>query len=169
MKSIAFYLCACCLAALVPFASSNSGDELNEAKFQGWPAEFGGRQLEQLPLSKRERSFASGFPGRVAKFTDGSRVLIMRWVTERTRKLHPSTHCFKGLGYDVRPRPIRIDSQGRRWGCFEAKKNGRHLVVYERISDARGGAWTDVSAWYWAALTNRTRASWWALTVVENR
>jgi len=169
MRNIAIYLFACGFAALVPFASYEPDHVPDETTFHGWPTEFQGKPIEQLQLSERERAFASGFPGRVAKFTDGSRMLIMRWVTKRTRKLHPASHCFKGMGYTVRPLPIRIDSQGVGWGCIEAKKNGRHLVVCERIFDNLGNAWTDVSSWYWAALMNRTRGTWWALTVVKNR
>ncbi len=170
MKSMVLYVLACCLAALVPFVGPDRGNvTTDETTFPGWPAEFQGKPIEQLPLSGREKSFASGFPGRVATFTDGSRRIIMRWVTKPTRKLHPASRCFKGIGYDVRPLPIRINNQGRHWSCFEAKKNGRHLLICERISDNSGNAWTDVSAWYWSALLNETRGSWWAFTVVEHR
>ncbi|MFH1116782.1 MAG: hypothetical protein V1792_22935 [Pseudomonadota bacterium] len=168
MKSIAFYLFACSLAALVPFAGFERGNvAVDETVFPGWPAEFHGKPLVQLPMSEREKSFASGFPGRIATLGDGKRTIIMRWVTKPTRKLHPASHCFKGFGYNVRPLPIRIDGQGRHWSCFEAESNGRRLLVYERISDDRGNAWTDVSAWYWAALLRRTRGSWWAVTVAD--
>jgi hypothetical protein len=31
--------------------------------------------------------------------------------------------------------------------------------------DEVGGAWTDVSAWYWASVRDRTHRPWWAVTV----
>lgn len=169
MRSKTFYLVTCLLAALVPLLPLASRPRVGEmdAAFPGWPAEFEGRTLTSLPLSERELRFNGGFPGRVARFTDGRREVIIRWVTEATRKLHPASDCFEGVGYNVKPLPLRVDDEGRRWGSFRAEKADETLRVYERIYAGTGESWTDVSAWYWAALGETAAGPWWAITVAE--
>lgn len=137
--------------------------------FSGWPTRHEGRPLKRLPLTHREERFSLGFPGRIAKFTDGSRMVIVRWVTKETRKLHPASDCFKGIGYAVQPLPIHIDAQGTRWGCFKGTRDANNILVFERIFEDAGAGWTDVSAWYWAAVLRQTHGPWWAVTVVESQ
>jgi hypothetical protein len=168
MRSNGFYLVACLLAALVPWLSVNSrqSGETSGIAFPGWPAHFEGRELKMLPLEERERRFMEDFPGRIARFTDGEREIIIRWVTEGTRKLHPASDCFEGVGYNVHPLPLRVDGAGERWGSFKAVRGNEQLRVYERIYTDTGQSWTDVSAWYWAAGENAL-GGWWAVTVAE--
>jgi hypothetical protein len=168
VRGIGIYLVACCLAALAPLTHYEGADKTGQAEFIGWPVQFEGRSLKQEPLSKRENRFASGFPGRIAKFTDGDRMLIMRWATRKTRKLHPASDCFRGSGYRVKPLPIHVDRSGAQWGCFEGERDGHKVSVRERMFDSEGNGWTDVSAWYWAAFLGRSHGPWWAVTVVEN-
>ncbi len=53
------------------------------------------------------------------------------------------------------------DEEGRRWACFLARKGGNVLRVRERICAAEGdGAWTDVSAWFWAAALGKSEGPW---------
>ena len=177
------YLIACVLAGAMPFvavrvasdAVHNGGARAHD--FPGWPAQFDRRALTELPLTERELRFQDDFPGRTARFTDGRREIVMRWVTEPTRKLHPASACFAGVGYDVRPLPLRVAADNTRWGCFAATRRDERLRVCERISDAAtitaiigadARSWPDVSSWYWAALTNRVaHPPWWAVTVAE--
>jgi hypothetical protein len=49
---------------------------------------------------------------------------------------------------------------------MSATRNGRTMRVRERIYDDAGHNWTDVSAWYWAALFGGD-GPWWAVTVAE--
>ena len=61
-----------------------------------------------------------------------------------------------------------IDADHRRWGVFEASRQGQRMVVRERIYEASGaGSWTDVSSWYWAAALKRSPGPWWSVTVAE--
>lgn len=167
MRRTTFYIVACLLAALAPWLSVQpQPHEASSVLFPGWPTQFEGRALTALPLSERERRFGSDFPGRIARFTDGNREVIVRWVTEATRKLHPASDCFEGIGYRVRPLPLRVDEAGARWGGFTATRGGEKLRVYERIY-SETGSWTDVSAWYWAAAGQKTAGPWWAVTVAE--
>lgn len=155
-------------AAVRPlWATAPLGGEKAAMTFPGWPDTFEGRALIPLAASAREARFAAGFPGRVAAFSDGERTIVLRWVARETRKLHPALHCLRGLGYAVLPGPVWRDGGGRCWGSTMAERYGRTMQVRERISDERGGEWTDVSAWWWDAWRGRSTGPWWAVTVFE--
>ncbi len=166
MAKILFIL-ACGIAFLAPFLLTNEKSSKSEtASFQGFPNKFEGFKLKELGLSDRENYFSQDFPGNIGRFTDGRREIIIRFVTEATRKLHPAKDCFEAIGYQTKPLPLKIDD-GKRWACFSAKKQTESLRVCERITDDSGGEWTDVSAWYWSAFS-QTGGKWWAYTVAEN-
>jgi hypothetical protein len=134
-----------------------------------WPKSFEGRELHRLPLSAVDQRFADRFPGQIARFTDGKRIIIARRVQEPTPMLHSAAVCFRGLGYRVdTPRAVK-DGKDVLWSCFGAERDGESYRVCERIYDRKGGAWTDVSSWYWAAILGRTERPWYALTVVTQR
>lgn len=153
--------------AVRPLFGDSGGVREVAAAFPGWPATFDGRVLTPLEPSEREARFAAGFPGKVAAFTDGERTILLRWVARETRKLHPAAHCLRGLGYSVRPGPVWRDAAGRNWGTTRAERGGRSWTVRERICDAAGGEWTDVSAWWWDAWRGCSGGPWWAATVFE--
>lgn len=167
MRGYSLCLAACVFAAVMPLIPWKGSPEQSEFQFPGWPSHYENRSLKQLALSEREQRFARGFPGRIAKFTDGRRTIVMRWVRQRTRKLHPATDCFRGIGYAVKPLPVRVDSQGNLWGSIECSKGNEKTKVCERIRDEAGRSWADVSSWYWGALLGGTDGPWWATTVVE--
>src|SRR3954466_11032832 len=113
-----YYLIACVIAALMPFVSARfqtPGTGAALSPFPGWPSTFEGRTLTLLPLSEMEKKFATGFPGRIARFSDGEREIIIRWATEATRMMHPSSDCFQGLGYSVKPLAAHRDESGSLW------------------------------------------------------
>lgn len=133
-----------------------------------WPATFENRTLVPVELSAAEQRFHQGFPGAVARFTDGERELIFRWTTLGTRKLHPSADCFRGLGYQVTPLAPRVDGRGARWGCFRASRGSLQLLVRERIADsASSQSWCDASSWYWSTLLRQSAGPWLAIAVIE--
>ena len=169
MFRIACYLSLCLLAAAVPFLPHDKAKPTGGAVFPGWPNSFEGSPLRQLPLSTVEQRFERSFPGRMARFSDGSREIVMRWVMESTRKLHHASHCFKASGYSIEPLPIKIDVNGNNWGSFRAVRGSEELVVYKRIYDETGQSWIDVSSWYWAAFWGKSRGPWWAVSVAEKR
>lgn len=160
-------LCAAVLplfarGSVPPILQPNASQEWAEARWL--PADAAPLRL---PLTTLEESFASRFPGHIARFSDGRRAWIVRVMDRPTRMLHPAADCFRGLGYDVEPPRVRLDARERSWRCFAAEKNGRRLKVCERIFDAGDGNWTDTSAWYWSALLGGQRGPWWAVTQVE--
>lgn len=155
------------LAALRPFADSSVAQSPQSASFPGWPKDFQGHALEPLPLTNKEQKFLSDFPGRIGKFSDGRREIILRWITRETRKVHPASDCFRGAGYSVRPLPVRIDGEKAHWGCFEAKRDGASLRVCERIRDGSGKNWADTSAWFWSAFLRESQGPWWSEVIAE--
>jgi hypothetical protein len=152
---------ACVFAALAPALSRNESDSRTTLDVQPrWPTHFQGRMLTELPLSAREQTFLDGFPGAVARFTDGERDIVMRWVTQPTRRLHPAEDCYRGLGFAVSAARIVTDNDGARWRCFGATRTDAAHEVCEQLQDLEGQRWTDVSAWYWAAVLERSRGPW---------
>lgn len=157
---------ACVIAAFVPLLGARP-QPAPAGNFPGWPTHFAGKPLRALALGPIEQRFAEDFPGRIGRFSDGERELVIRWVSQETRKLHPASDCFKGTGYSITPQPLAVDADGKRWGTFVARRRDERVAVRERIHDAAGNQWTDVSAWYWAATTGKSRGPWWAITIAS--
>lgn len=154
----------CTAAALAPLAKDAASIDGQASAFPGWPDRFEGRPLTRLPLSALEQRFQQAFPGKVARFSDGRHEVILRWVSEGSRKLHSAADCFKANGYALTPQPILVQGN-QRWSGFIAGKGSQRLLVRERIADGAGGEWSDVSAWYWAVQLGQTRGPWWTVTV----
>ena len=130
-----------------------------------WPREWNGEALRPLALTEVEARFARQFPGALARLTDGRQVLVMRHVNQPTRMLHPAADCYQGIGYRIEAQQLEKDAQDAMWRCFEAVRGDVRQRVCERIEDAKGQAWTDTSAWYWAAVMGKTTGPWQAVTV----
>lgn len=169
MQRSNLYLVACLIASLMPILTPYSGQAgvKRNVEFAGWPTQLESKTLTSLPLTALERQFAADFPGRIGRFSDGEREIVVRWVTEATRQMHFASDCFQAIGYTVKPLPVRRDEQGSLWASFEATKDNERLRVYERINNDAGESWTDVSAWYWSALRHEDRGPWWAITIAE--
>ena len=160
------FFALCVAEAVAPIFSGPAIVSVNG--FPGWPAEFEQRLLHELPLSDADARFGAGFPGKIGRFTDGERELILRWVTAGTRKLHSSADCFRGLGYEVEFAPALLDGKGSRWSCFTAIRGPHRLRVRERITSSDGlESWTDVSAWFWITLLHHSSGPWMAITVID--
>jgi hypothetical protein len=170
VNRVRILLAAALLAALMPLTGLGFG-ATHGAREAGaippWPREFQGRALTRVPLAESERRFLADFPGDIARFTDGERDLILRWVTGPTRRLHPADDCYRAWGYEVGAPTIRADRDGVRWRCFIALKDGRERRVCEQVRDAEGAHWSDVSSWYWAATLDRTAGPWLVTTVSD--
>lgn len=134
-----------------------------------WPQQWRGLALQPLARSAVEQRFAERFPGRIARFrvADGDE-LVLREVQRPTRMLHPAADCWRGIGWQVgTARLVRDDADQALWRCFEATHDGQRVRVCERIVDAQGQAYTDTSAWFWAASLGRSVGPWQALTRVQ--
>ncbi|MBX7173194.1 MAG: exosortase/archaeosortase family protein [Pyrinomonadaceae bacterium] len=166
-KYLVVFFVACLSGIITPFFANRSNE--NAAKnLTEFPNSFENKQLQELELSEKEKYFLEDFPGEVKRFTDGRREIVIRFVTEATRKLHPSSDCFSAIGYEIKPLQLKLDEQNKKWSCFSAQKNNEKLKVCERIFTNSGESWTDVSAWYWSALSDVNSSGYWAITVAEN-
>ena len=167
MKSKGIWILLHLFATLVPLFSVSDIGWNKPAQFDSWPTDFHGKPLVRLELSGIEKTFGKGFPGHIARFTDGSQEIIIRWLRKETRKLHPAGDCLKGDGYTVKPAPMLLDVNGNRWGCVHARRDRIELDVCEIIYDEEGNSWSDVSSWYWAAILRKTEGPWWAVTIAK--
>lgn len=157
-------LLAAAVAALAPLIPRPAPAEAPAEV--AWPATWEGRPIVPMPPAPEDARLAAGFPGRIARFSDGRRQVVLRRVTEPTRRLHPARDCFAAIGYRTRPLPMRRSGEAYS-SCFEARRDGRRSRVCERIVDAEGASFADVSSWWWPALLGRSRGPWLAATVVE--
>jgi exosortase/archaeosortase family protein len=105
------------------------------------------------PTTLRPDKIEDPFFEHAARFTEGNRTTVMRFVPEKTRRLHPASECFRGLGYTI----------VHRQDGFEATRGETRLRVHERIYDEKQ-IWTDVSEWYWSD----SKGPWWSMIVVES-
>jgi hypothetical protein len=155
---------AAVLRSLPQDAAASSTERVME-----WPAAWRGRPLRPLALSEVERRFAQGFPGKIVRLTDGQDMLIWRHIARPTRMLHPATDCYRALGWRIREERLEQAKDGGRWRCFIAEQDGKKaLRVCEHIEDSTGQAFTDASAWYWAAITGQSTGPWQAMTVASS-
>jgi hypothetical protein len=166
--AIAAFLVAVLVAAMSPLLARSSDAAAGaNTNFPGWPSTYEDRALTQLPLTSGEAAFVRDFPGRVGRFSDGRREIIIRWVGAPTRRLHPSADCFRGSGYSISPMPVRKDATGAAMSCFRASHAADRPTVCELIRDEHGASWPDVSAWYWSGLLGGSAAPWWSFVVAE--
>lgn len=170
MKSLPLllFIGLCLSIALLPvLPQQHAATQASTAAFPGWPDTYQNQPLQPLPLSAQEHLFNSGFPGRIAKFQVGEQAIILRWIHAPSRKLHSAAVCYRGSTYVINHQPLYKSPQGGLWGAFQAQKDEEVIHVREQIRDQQGQMWTDVSAWYWAALLGHSQGPWWAVTEVR--
>lgn len=164
MKTVGTLMLSMIAAALTPLLASERAHSESGAPLE-WPHEFRGRPLMRVEFNDDARRFLANFPGSVARFTDGEYDIIMRWVHEPTRRLHPAEDCYRGWGYEVAQSRIHNDGDGTRWRCFKAKLGAQEREVCEQMRDLEGQHFTDVSAWYWSATLHETDGPWLVTTI----
>lgn len=163
--ALAMLLCVLWSAAAALRAPATEADAVSAHE---WPSQWDGAPLRPLALSEVEQRFADRFPGAIGRMTDGQQTLVMRAVNRPTRMLHPAADCYRALGYRIEQARLERDAQERLWRCFVAQRHGTaNFRVCERIVDAQGTAFTDTSAWYWAAASGQSHGPWQAVTVAR--
>jgi hypothetical protein len=163
------FLLLCVLAALRPLGTDQRlrTDSAEDTGFPGWSSAPLPSGLAPLELNPRDARFAEQFPGRITAFTDGRSTWIVRWLARPTRKLHPAADCLRATGYTVTPEPIFAAADSSHWGVVSASRGREKLIVHERIIDPDGREFTDVSAWFWSAVLEKSKGPWWCLTRIE--
>jgi hypothetical protein len=155
-------------SALLPVLHGRaSGHESASRPEMEWPRELDGQPLRPLALSKVEQRFAAHFPGHIGRFQSEAGAVTLRVADRPTRMLHPAADCYRGLGYSIRDARLEHDRHARLWRCFTAWRDGRSVRVCERIEASDGEAFTDTSAWYWAAALGRSQGPWLAITKAQ--
>ena len=167
LANCAFGLAALAAAAAPLMRHPSMAGSSAGPPFPGWPTHYDGRALTPLPMSEREQAFGRDFPGRIGRFSDGTREIVLRYVTEPTRRLHPAADCLKAVGYTVTPAAARRERSGAPMSCLNAVRSGQRLNVCEIIRGDHAESWPDVSAWYWNALIGSARGPWWSVVVAE--
>ncbi len=156
-------IAAAALTAAVPLLPQTKGAPIES---RPWPTSFEGRKLTPIAPGPGDALLARGFPGRVARFSDGRRQIVLRQVARPTRLLHPPRDCFAALGYRIEPLPMQSIAGGRA-SCFAAVRGQTQLNVCERIADAAGNSYPDVPSWFWPAMLGTGRGPWLAAMTVE--
>ena len=164
---LALFAIACLLAAAAPFLARDGAPAATAIPFPGWPDRFEGKEIRQTGLSPEEQAFNGKFPGKMARFTDGSRWIVIRWVTEPTHRVHSGADCLQSAGYAMEPQDLWRDGEGQVWSVWKATGRSGTRRVRERCYDTRGASWSDVLSWFWAAILGRTAGPWWVVTVEE--
>jgi len=152
-------------AAALPFLDRPELERATQTSFTGWPSTYEGRTLFPLRSDAPQAQFTDGFPGRIARFTDGEREYLFRYLERPSRSLHAAGDCYKGSGYRVSPLPLHRDDNGELLGCVAATRGDESVRVCERVFNAAGESWYDVSSWFWAALLKQSTGPWWAVTI----
>ena len=134
-----------------------------------WPDLFEGDPLQPVELTEREEYFLRQFPGSLARFVCGEREVILRQVNRASRKLHPSTHCFRASGFSVGKPERRRHNQTGFWLSYRISKEGKSYQVREQVYSVDGVQnWAEVESWYWDAFWDRAgEGPWRAVTVIE--
>jgi hypothetical protein len=153
------------MAALIPLVPDPAGPARPDTA--SWPASFEGRKLIPLPPAAEDRILARRFPGRVARFSDSRRQIVLRRLDSATRRLHPASDCYRAIGYRIEPAPMRLVEGRGPASCFIARRGGRVFLVCEQVRDPAGRSWPDISSWYWAALLGASQGPWLASLTVE--
>jgi len=161
------FIVLCLASAFLPLFSADDKAETKAPQNFVWPTRFEGKELKELELSARELKFSKNFPGEIKRFSDGQREILVRWIKSPNRKVHPSSDCFKGFGFQITAQPLHQDSHSNLWGCFIASKDDEQLLVREIIYDANQQNFSDVSAWYWSAVMAKSEGPWIAYTVAQ--
>jgi exosortase len=159
-------------AILVPWMTwRTSAQSTGEAPVTIVPSHFTFNGLTlpllALPASATEVEFARSFPGTLSSHRWGDAQVILRSTRQATRKLHPSRDCLRAAGYRTSHAITVRAADGSEWSRFTASRDGDRFTVHERIiSEQDGRSWTDVTAWYWAALRRPLNGPWRAETVI---
>lgn len=172
------------LAGLAPLIPARTSPPRLRGGFPGWPARWLGQPLERLPDTAMDRRWAAVAPGPLARFAlaDGSE-LLLRWVDQPGREVHPPEDCYRGNGYRVASMPpvhapVAVPGTGAAarqgeaviWRRFRAEREGAAWEVRGVIVSRTGETYPDSGWWWWRVMGPgaRDRGPWWVITT-QNR
>lgn len=160
----AVYVVVCAAAALAPLVTG--GAARAPVRFPGWPSHFDGHELTRLPDPPEEAAFYAGLALRHARFSDGRRMLLLRWADTDVGGFHLSDACFRAYGYTLGPFQHGTREDGRPERCFVATRETERLEVCEHIRDATGRSFGSTEEWRREHLLRRAEPPFWGVSVV---
>ncbi len=168
-RGILVFGLACLAAVFSPWVQAPSSRH-PASDFPGFPQSLAGVPLIPRPLSPVETRAAQTVPGRVGRFAWGSGELVLTWLAKPSRSLHPARDCYRGIGATCRALPETLNAAGQAQGRLMVTRKGRqYQIVYEQVIDADGHSYSDVGAWFWAAILGQSRGPWWAIRYAESK
>ena len=163
MAMAAFFAMAALCMAWRPSIRHGGGET---TQFPGWPEAFEGDELVEEPQSELEQTFAKNFPGRIGRFRAGRRMVILRWTTRPTHRVHGAAYCLRATGWSIDA--LRLEGADRdAWSAFRATRGDEALDVREQVRGADGTTFADVQTWFFNAIFRRCAGPWWIVTVAE--
>jgi hypothetical protein len=160
--AIASFLVLCVAAASAPAWAPRVSPREPSGQFPGWPALLP-PGWSQVALDPTEAAYTERFPGRVARFQNGQQQLVVRYIEQPSRRVHPSSHCLAASGYDLQPAPMGADGP-HQVGAWIATRGAQRMRVEEWVVSADGQQHSDVTAWFWSAILGYSRGPWVAYT-----
>ncbi len=85
--------------------------------------------LHSLPATDAETAFSQSFPGTLASYRWGHDQVILRRVSEATRRLHPSRDCLQAAGFETTDAITVTLGDGSQWARFSATRDGTRRTV----------------------------------------
>lgn len=164
MRKLVAYLVVCCAAAGAPLVSAR---QPAPEVFEGWPTHFDGRPLTRLPDTPEEQRFYAEQPLLHARFSDGARIILMRWTGARLDGFHLAEECYRGFGFTLEPAYAHTGFDGRAETCFRATRAGAVHDVCEHIVDGDRRVFPDTAAWHRARFTGATRPPYLGISIIE--
>jgi hypothetical protein len=158
------YAFVCAAAALSPVLAIESAS--SKPRFTGFPTTFEGRPLSRLPDTPEERAFYGRHALEHARFSDGERVLLMRWAGADITGFHLAEACFRAFGFTLSPMPARSDSAAREH-CYRARRKGVAQRVCEQIRDGQGQVFASEPTWQLARVLGQSPPPYLGISVVE--
>jgi hypothetical protein len=155
---------SCLVAALVPLTENKKIGKISTTFIT--PPGVDLSNFTEVQLIDKEKLLETSFPGATKRFESANQQLIVRYIVEPSRKVHPAEMCFRAWGYKIVWRPGRGGKNGRS-SCFEAEREGKRCLVCEQVIATDAESFPDVSAWYYQAILGRTKGPWWSLLEVQ--
>jgi hypothetical protein len=159
MRKVVAYVLACAAAAAAPLVADARPAP---PPFRGWPRQLEGRPLTQLADTPEEARFYAEHPTRHARFSDGQRIILMRWADSRIEGFHLAGPCFRAFGFQLEELPSRSSES-----CFRAKRAGVTQRVCEHIRDGKGRTFASMEAWHLAQMLRTTEPPYVGVSIVE--
>lgn len=164
MHKLAVYLLACVAAAAAPLVADARP---RTHVFPGWPSHLDRRPLTRLADTPEEMRFYAEQPTRHARFSDGQRIILMRWADARIEGFHLAGPCFRAFGYELQELASHSSERADAESCFRATRGGVAQRICEHIRDGQGRTFANMEAWHLAQLLGSTEPPYLGVSIVE--